>query len=176
MGAGPVNPRGPRGGFQIRRSASAALATDQAARKPARTMSTTFQASLFLGPRRGNIGGMALRTSMTAIKMPVADATAACTGVAKGNMTVRMSDNVITSPRRHNPRRWETRRSTKFVSPKREAHFVSISSARKNRDISTHALRHSSSSTCGTMTLGSGSFKLSEFAARGLPGCKLSIP
>ena len=99
-------------GFQMRRSANAALATDQAARKPARMMSATFQASLFLGPRRGSIGGMAWRTRMTAIKMPAADATAACTGVAKGNMTVRMSDKVITSPRRHNPRRWETKRST----------------------------------------------------------------
>jgi hypothetical protein len=115
--------------------------------------------------------------------MPVADATAACTGVAKGNMTVRTSDKVITSPRRHNPRRWETKRSTRFVSRQREAHFVSISSASKNRDISMHALRHFSSTTDGT--LGSGSFKVAGMYVdraeppnlpHDLPGCKASIP
>ena len=47
-GAGTSQPA-----FQMRRRANAALATDQAARKPARMMSATFQASLFLGPRCG---------------------------------------------------------------------------------------------------------------------------
>ena len=173
-GAGTSQPA-----FQMRRRANAALATDQAARKPARMMSATFQASLFLGPRCGSIGGMALRTRMTAINMPVADATAACTGVAKGNTTVRTSDKVITSPRRHNPRRRETKRSTRFVSRQREAHFVSILSASKSRDISMHALRYFSSATMGRLDQDHSSpryvcrpGRASQFAARpaGLQG------
>ena len=131
--------------FQMRRSARAAFATDQAAKKPARTMSASFQASLDLGLRRGNIGGMALRARMTATTMPIADATTAGSGAVKGNMTVRTSDRVITAPHRHNPSRQETKRSTKFAWPKREGYFVSR--VPKNRDISMQTLRHSTSST-----------------------------
>jgi O-acetylhomoserine/O-acetylserine sulfhydrylase-like pyridoxal-dependent enzyme len=47
--------------LQMRRSIRAAFATDQAASRPARTISTTFQTSLDLGLRRGNIGGIAFR-------------------------------------------------------------------------------------------------------------------
>jgi hypothetical protein len=116
----------------MRRNARAAFATDQAARKPARMMSASFQASLDLGLRRGSIGGMALRTKMTATTMPIADATTAGSGAVKGNMTVWTSDRVIKAPRRHNPRRQETKRATKFAWPKREGYFVSR--VPRNRD------------------------------------------
>jgi hypothetical protein len=69
------------------------LATDQAATRPPRMISATLQTSLGLGLRYGSIGGMALHARTMATKIPPIEATAACSGLANGNMTAKASDS-----------------------------------------------------------------------------------
>jgi hypothetical protein len=57
-------------------------------------ISATLQTSLGLGLRYGSIGGMAFHTRTMATKIPPVEATAACSGVANGNMTAKASDSV----------------------------------------------------------------------------------